>query len=257
MAAAGTVVTVGSIETSVLETRLKSAPKKNLDRQAAIYGMFQEAGCDAANLEQRPLGHSKNANVVCTVPLTGEGTIVVGAHFDHVSAGDGIVDNWSGATLLPALISSLKAQGRKHTFVYAAFAEEETGLNGSGRFANGLSKADRATVGAMVNVDSVGLGPTAVWYSRADKELSRYAFLTAQSLKLSLDVGNVDGAGDTDSASFQRLKIPVIDFHSFHRETFSILHSAKDTFKAISLSDYADTFRLISTYLGMLDQTLR
>jgi hypothetical protein len=48
--------------------------------------------------------------------------------FRPVSTGDGIVDNWSGSTMLPAFVSSLKSRPRKHTFVYAAFAEEEPGL---------------------------------------------------------------------------------------------------------------------------------
>jgi hypothetical protein len=31
----------------------------------------------------------------------------------YVSVGDGIVDNWSGSTLLPAFVSSLKSRPRK------------------------------------------------------------------------------------------------------------------------------------------------
>jgi Iap family predicted aminopeptidase len=253
---AGTPVAVGTVETGLLAARLRSAPHKNSDRQAAMLALFRESGCEADRLQERRLGRSKTANVICTVPGTSESTIVVGAHFDHVSAGEGIVDNWSGATLLPAFVSSLNSRPRKHTFVYAAFAEEEAGLVGSDHFARSIPKADRSAVKAMVNIDSVGLGPNALWLSRADKTLGNYAFQTAQSLGLTLDAVNVEKVGDSDSTSFRKLNIPVIDFHSIRQDTLPILHSPRDTFAAINMQNYADSFRLISTFLGLIDQLL-
>jgi hypothetical protein len=36
----------------------------------------------------------------------------------------------------------------------------------------------------------------------------------------------------------------------------SVLHSPRDTFAAINMRNYAKTFRLISTFLGLIDQLL-
>jgi hypothetical protein len=248
-----TMVVVGKVGTEVLEARLSNAPRKNLDRQAAMASLFRASGCDAEHLEERRIKHSKQSNVLCTVPGTGPGMIVVGAHFDHVSAGDGVVDNWSGASLLPLLSASLRIQPRKHTFLYAAFGEEETGLTGSKELAKSL---DAASVQAMVNIDSVGVGPTAIWEIKADKQLRNYAFGTARSLGLELGGVNIGNVGDTDSTSFQNRKIAVVDFHSIHQDALRILHSPADVFAAIRLNDYADTFRIVSNYLGYIDQML-
>ena len=93
--------------------------------------------------------------------------IVVGAHFDHVSEGDGVVDNWSGASLLPSLFQSLMGSARKHTFIFVAFTGEEEGLLGSAFYVKQLSKDQLSNIEAMINLDSLGLGPTEVWVSQS------------------------------------------------------------------------------------------
>jgi hypothetical protein len=62
--------------------------------------VFAGAGC--GQVIEQPVKWSRQGNVVCTLPGKGEGTIVVGAHFDKSNA-LGVVDNWSGASLLPSL----------------------------------------------------------------------------------------------------------------------------------------------------------
>ena len=46
-------------------------------------------------------------------------------HFDHVSAGDGVVDNWSGASFLPSLYPAVKNEPPKHTYIFIGFTDEE------------------------------------------------------------------------------------------------------------------------------------
>ena len=48
----------------------------------------------------------------------------------HEENGEGVVDNWNGASLLPSLFESLESQALRHTFRFIGFAEEETGLSG-------------------------------------------------------------------------------------------------------------------------------
>ncbi len=69
--------------------------------------------------------------------------------------------------LLSSLYEALKQLPRRHTFIFVAFAEEETGLNGSSRYVKELSKEQRQRVQAFVNLECLGLGSTKVWVHRA------------------------------------------------------------------------------------------
>lgn len=254
--APGETLRVGVVTPVEMEQRLRSAPTRNEDRQTAIAALFREAGCPAESLQVRPLKHSKFSNVVCTLPGTGEDVIVVGGHFDHTSAGDGIIDNWSGASMVANMIQALRSETRRHTFVFAAFAEEEAGLLGARAFVGALRKPELVHLKAMVNIDSLGLGPPVIWRSRAGPSLFDAAEAVAAAIQLRLDVVDVDGAGDSDSAPFRQRNIAVIDFHSIHRDTFHILHTKDDNFRAVQIEGYADSFRLIANFLAYIDSKL-
>lgn len=188
--------------------------------------------------------------------LEGKGseTIVVGAHFDKVPLGEGIVDNWTGAALLPSLMESLRKSARQHTFVFVSFADEEIGLRGSKAYVK-ESLGEKPL--AMVNIDSLGLSSTKLWLSRADKNLAKYAFALADGMHLPLDAVNVDEVGNSDSEAFQKRKVPVVDFHSLTQETLQILHSAKDQMSAVNRQHYYESYKLLSAYLALLDQELK
>ena len=57
--------------------------------------------------------------------------IIVGGHFDLAESGRGVVDNWSGSSLLPSLYQSLKSVPRRHNFVFVGFTDEEKGMVGN------------------------------------------------------------------------------------------------------------------------------
>jgi Iap family predicted aminopeptidase len=246
----------GVVTPQQIEQRLRSAPESNEDRQQAIAQMFREVGCAPEQLELRPLRHSKFSNVVCTVPGSTGPVIIAGAHFDHTKEGDGIIDNWSGASMIADVMQRLLSEPRRHTFVFVAFAGEEDGLLGSRDFVSRAGKEEAANIRAMVNIDSLGLGPMAVWRTHANASLFDMAVQAAGNLKMKLDVVNVDGEGDGDSSSFRVKKIPVIDFHSVRPGTFHILHSKDDTFAAVRMADYLDSFKLLANYLEYIDSHL-
>jgi Zn-dependent M28 family amino/carboxypeptidase len=198
----------------------------------------------------------KIPNVICTLPGTTDSVILVGAHTDHTSNGLGVIDDWSGAALLPSLYESLRNKPRLHTYVFIGFSEEESGLKGSGYYAKQMKPDESTRTRAMVNIDSVGLGPSAVWVSRADKGLTSAAWVIATSLKLPLKAINVEKVGSSDSESFKELNIPRITFHSVTQDTLRILHSVRDTEKALRLDDYYETYRLLAAYLAYLDTIL-
>lgn len=195
----------------------------------------------------------RSGNVICTLPGRTPSTIVIGGHFDFVEAGQGIVDDWSGASLLPSLYQALKSRPRQHTFVFVAFAAEERGLVGSSRYVTSMTPEQRARIRAFVNLECLGLTPVKVWISRSTPSLVVRLYGVARMLDIPLDGVNLDQVGDDDTHPFQSAHIPVISIHSVTSKTFSILHSPRDRMDAIDFDDYYAAYKLAAYYLAYLD----
>lgn len=237
-----------------VESRLREYTGDNATRQATLSRLFTEAGCP--QLEARPAKGSKLPNVVCTLPGQTPEVIVVGAHFDKTNKGDGVADNWSGSALLPSLLESLRNEPRRHTLVFVGFSDEEKGLVGSQAFAKQLKDDELGRLHAMVNMDTLGLGPTKVWVTTADKRLLDLLGRLAAVMQLPVAGVNVEQVGSTDSEPFRKRKVPSITLHSLTQETWPILHSDKDRWDALKLDDYYASYRLLAAYLALLDQQL-
>ena len=234
--------------------RLQKYGGNDAQRETTLKQLFAESGCSDHLTEQLVKG-SKLPNVICTLPGSSEDTIIVGAHFDHVPAGDGVVDNWSGASLLPSLYEAVKDQSRKHTYLFIGFTDEERGEVGSRFYAQHMSKQDVAHTAAMVNMDTLGLAPTEIWVSHSDRRLTAALKAMANSMNLPLTGVNVEQVGSTDSEQFAARKIPSITVHSLTQQTWDarILHTTKDKIAAIRRDDYYQTYRLLSAYIAYLD----
>jgi Peptidase family M28 len=241
---------------NVVEVRLKAFVLKNGDREKELKALFHEAGCEGDQLSEQAVKHLKEPNVICTLPGRTNAVILVGAHYDHVDLGDGVVDNWSGASLLPSFLQVLKTQTRTHTYVFIGFSGEEKGLVGSEYYARQLTPAQRANIEAMINLDTLGLGPTEVWVSHGDKRLVMALNAVAQATNLPLTGMNVDGVGSSDSESFAKLKVPSMTVHSVTQNTLRVLHSTRDKLDAVRMDDYYGSYRLLTGYLTFLDSYL-
>lgn len=249
-------VSVRTIDPAVVEQRLERFKRKNAERRAELEAIFAEAGCAGERLTSQPLRNRKQSNVLCTAPGEEAETIVVGAHYDFVDRGDGVVDDWSGAALLPSLYESLGGEKRRHRFVFVAFAGEEEGLAGSRDYIRQLPKEARGEIRAMVNLECLGMAPPVIWASRADKKLASAYVKVAAALKLTPAAVNVDRIGDDDSHPFLDAKIPVITFHSVTEANFRKLHTREDSLNAIDPKQYSDAYRLAALYLAYIDGAL-
>jgi hypothetical protein len=111
----------------------------------------------------------------------------------------------------------------------------------------------------MVNMDTLGLGPTQIWGSHSDKLLIGVLGYIARNLKAPISRVDVDQVGSTDSEQFAARKISRITIHSLTQKLWdgSIIHSSKDTISAIRLDDYYQTYELLAAYLTFLDQIVR
>jgi hypothetical protein len=242
----------------VIEGHLRSFSDNNREREALIRKWLVEAGCADPNLSEQALDRQLPPNVICVLPGETPEAVVIGAHTDKVeSFGDGVVDNWTGAVLLPALLYSLSAEPRHHTLIFIGFSGEEKGLLGSRYYVDHLAKEQRAGIDAMVNFDSLGLGPTEVWASHADKMLLDALASVASASKLPAAVMNVPQGASADSESFASCRIPSITLHSVTTRTWPILHSPFDKMAAIKMNDYYDSYKLIAEYLVYLDEKLK
>jgi Zn-dependent M28 family amino/carboxypeptidase len=235
----------------LLEQRLKRVAGESSEREQTLKKLFEEAGCKQV-IEQEVKG-ATTPNVVCTLQGSEKTTVVIGAHYDKASKGDSVVDDWSGAALLPSLLQSLNATPRRLTFVFVGFADQRKGLRGSKAYVKDLKGADRDSVKAMLNVDSVGLGPTMIWVGRGDKNLVQSLSKVAASMKLPIKGMDLDATTQTDSLPFIDRQIPTLDFHSLTSATLQIPGSAADKAELIQMAEYGNTCRLLSGYLAYLD----
>ncbi|HSA93824.1 MAG TPA: TonB family protein [Terriglobales bacterium] len=255
--ASGPPVTIeyANARPEVIKARLERVSYGNARRKAALRALFEESGCSARIAEQE-VEKSSLPNVICTLGGANDLMIVVGAHYDVVEIGKGVVDNWSGASLLPTLYESLRHRPRRHTFVFIGFTDEEKGLVGSKFYVSRLSAEEKRKVLAMINLDTLGLSPTKIWLSHGDKALAGALNLVARATELPLAVVNVDNVGSTDSESFAGHGIRALTIHSLTQETLPILHSPQDQMSALRFEDYYDSYRLVAAYLAFLDAQL-
>jgi Zn-dependent M28 family amino/carboxypeptidase len=256
-AASAQTVQFKPLPPETIQARLQKYAGNDQQREATLKQMFAEAGCQ--QLAEQPVKGSKLPNVICTLPGSTDRTIIVGAHFDHVPQGDGVVDNWSGASLLPSLYEAVKGESRKHTFIFIGFTDEEKGEIGSRFYARQMTKENVAATDAMVNMDTLGLAPTEIWASHSDRTLHGALLSVAKQLNLPVTGVNVEQVGSTDSEQFAARKIPSITIHSLTQETWNarILHTSKDKIAAIRPDDYYQTYRLLSAYIAFLDEMPR
>lgn len=251
-----TQLTYSLVARDILESRLDRVVAKEKERYAVLKGIFEEAGCTGERLTEQPVKRIKLPNVICTLPGETESVIIVGGHFDFVRAGVGVIDNWSGASMLPTLYQTLALTPRRHRFLFIGFTAEEQGLVGSTFYVKSLTGEEARRIRAMVNLDSLGASPTKLWLNGSDRNLSERLFDVAGALKSPISVMNVEQVGLSDSVPFAKRKIPAVDLHSLTQETLPLLHSSRDRLDAVRRDDYYESYRLVAAYLAYLDVTL-
>jgi hypothetical protein len=249
------VPTIGLVEPSVVLTRLRDVPATNPARLEKLGELFTAAGCEPM-LTVHPIPTVSLPNLICSLPGTAEDRIVIGAHFDKVSPGDGVADNWSGAVLLTTLYQSLSQTPRRNAFTFVAFSAEERGQLGSRAFIDRLDTSQRQQILAMVNLDTLGLSATKVELNEADPFLACLLGVTAELTGETATVRNNGVADSSDHEPFLDAGIPAIRLHSLTSNTRNVIHTGKDRFATIDTEAYYSSYRLIAAYLAVIDEYL-
>ena len=204
-------------------------------------------------------------NVVAVLPGQGEGTIYIGAHYDHWGWGgegslyrgadsaihNGADDNASGVAAILELARRFHDSPLQNTVVFIAFSGEEMGLWGSNAFAKehlGAFPAPRF----MINMDMVGR-------LNAERQLAVYGTGTSPLWDGLLDEQNefgfvlkreVSGVGPSDHTSFYLADIPVLHFFTGQHEDY---HRPSDDWDKINYAGLADVVTYIEGIVRSAD----
>ena len=196
----------------------------------------------------------------------GAGTIIVGAHYDHLGLGGrfslapdrhephvGADDNASGTATVLEVARQLSAHRAdlKHDVIVALFSGEESGLLGSAYYARIRPEIIKTTL-AMVNLDMVGrMRDGRLDVLGGDSALEWSSLLRAACGDLHLGCNLVgDGQGPSDQASFYAAGVPVLHFFT---GTHTDYHKPSDTADRIYPAGAATVAELTTRVLHALD----
>jgi aminopeptidase YwaD len=206
--------------------------------------LLERASVDAELTVDASLPERQATNVVATKP-GGEREVVVGAHFDSVSAGPGANDNGSGAAVLLELARVTTARTYPFTLRLIAFDAEELGLHGSKHYVHQRTPADLSAHLAMINLDMVGVGERMLF---AGDDV-----LVARALEHADEAGQVGGllnegpSSSSDHASFQAAGVRTIFVHRARDPRY---HTADDRAEYVLPNNLAAAGTVV---LGLLD----
>ena len=163
-------------------------------------------------------------NVIAEKPGSGQGVVILGAHYDTVPAVLGANDNGSGVAVLLTVAQKLSQRSLPFTLRFIAFGSEELGLFGSQFHVASLSDDEQRNVIAMLNFDSLGTGshPNVLGDQELVDAVLKYAGehgIEAQQIRRLR-------MGSSDHASFMAGGIPSIFFFT---DDFSRIHTPQDT----------------------------
>ncbi|HEY4934769.1 MAG TPA: VWA domain-containing protein [Terriglobales bacterium] len=208
----GDNVTFLRLDKSVVQQRLQQAPQNSDQRVRSLQTMFERAGCAKGNIEVQTVPGQALPNVLCTLPGTEFGTILIAARLDYDGRGEEGVVGWGGVVMLPLLAESLTSTSHRHTLIFAAFSGSK--MEGATWYWKNLTDAQRIEFRGMVDLDH--LGRTAAGYSTSASGavMARLLPAAGRTLQVSPEPQPVADAPDTDALFFQRVHVPAITIFS-------------------------------------------
>src|ERR1700757_3234806 len=103
---AGSLVYV-RIHRDAIEEHLAAPPKTATEQIHKLRAQFEAAGCAGANLYEEAVPKQDFPNLICSMPGSEPGVIVIGAPADWDAAKSGHDTQWATLALLPLLAESV------------------------------------------------------------------------------------------------------------------------------------------------------
>lgn len=236
-----------------LLTALARAPNANKARAELLLTELRAAGCSNAHITKGTL--ARDRNVLCSLPGESEQTIVVAAHFDKTGRGRGIADNWTGVTLLPRLYAEIAAHKPRHSFLFIGFAEEEATQTGSSAFVKKLTAVESDRFSVMVNLDTLGMSSLLI-DPRSSASLTRKMRCVAEQTGLPAGLSGSYSWLSGDWEAFREIGVPFINLHSLSQSRMRVIHSNRDSMRAVNPDDYYNSFVLVRQFLLQQDLSI-
>lgn len=221
------------------------------DRRRVLGELFRQAGLKDIREQEIP-GRPGSANVIATLPGQTSDTVVVGAHFDFVTKGSGVIDNWTGACAITNLAQALARHKPVHTFIFVGFDLEEVGLIGSKHYVASLPPGELERMKAMICLDSLGVSPARIIGRVSSSDMVELAQALAKHLNIPVDP-EPQKVGMSDSYVFIRTGVPTLTLCSLRLQDLKLIHSDKDQLTAVNRERYAEQYRLALAVLRTLD----
>jgi VWFA-related protein len=193
------------IDQPIVESRLALRPVDQAARLTMLRNQFLKAGCTADRIKEQHVPGQDEPNLICTLPGTEPGSIVIAARSDFQSKGDEAKVDWATLTMLPLLTESLYGAAHRYSLVFIAFSGHKD-LEGSAAYLQGLSDDERKSIRAMIDLDQIGRTP------------ATYAFATVEATPGISHVGtrpvaNTITHADTPMSRLLPLAAATLKFH--------------------------------------------
>ena len=227
--------TLRSSSVEEIAAEFTAVPCNNGDRLAAAIALFEKMGAPRREIHLDKLGVADN--IVVTLPGAAAHArteqIVIGAHYDKVSAGCGAFDNWTGMVAIGHMYRTIKRLKPSKTIVFVGFGEEEKGLVGSRAMVDQIANNQATEYCAMINIDSLGNAMPQAFTNMSSGTLVDLADRVAQDLNVPF--ARVESpVAFADSLPFISKGIPAITLVGMTSEWPKILHTVNDTSDKIS-----------------------
>ncbi len=149
----------------------------------------------------------KSRNLVVTLGA-GEADIVIGAHYDRVHVGDGVVDNGASSIILTRLAEALKDESLNYRVRIVWFGAEELGLIGSRDY---VKQHEDDNIVSMINLDVNAYGDTTLMGPMNQTGHNRLYQLAKQAcIKNGYKFLDFPNFGGSDNESFTAAGIEAI-----------------------------------------------
>lgn len=227
-----------------------NGPCKNDERLDAVKKLFIKMGAPESEIKAEKTNDVQN--VIYTKKGKTNETVIIGGHFDKVSSGCGIIDNWSGIVILAHLLRTIRDAETQKTYVFAAFDREEEGLKGSKVMAKAIPKESLPTYCSMVNLDSFGLGYPAVLSNASSPKMTKFAEELGKELKVQVTPLTIPGA-NSDSSSFKDRDIPAITLSALSADWPRYMHSSNDKIENVIPGSVRVGYRFALEYITRID----
>ena len=205
-------VTFLRLDKTIVEQRVQQPPQTPEQRTTRLQTMFEKAGCAKRDIQVQAVPGQSLPNVICTLPGTDYGTILITARLDYDGRAEEGPVGWGGVAMLPLLAESLNSTVHRHTLVFAALSGSNQA--GAAFFWKSLSDGERREYRGVVDLDH--LGRTAAAFSPASNgaAMARILPAAARALQYRPEPQSIADVPDNNASFFERARVPAITIYS-------------------------------------------